>query len=602
MVSVVKRLTRPTVTRICAGSNPVTHPNSDDSFSMKTFREHNPEMASQWHPTLNGDLTPDAVSFGSRRKAWWKCPEGHEWQTEIASRRNGSECPQCRIIAARKEALDNYEILSKHPEILTSATTPIEQNASLVVKREWKCENGHIWQASIKSRINGSSCPFCSGRKPVVGENDFLTTHPVLAKMWDDTSRKPESVFSHSSVKVAFSCAQGHHWVEPVRLLTRRSGCPECLASYNKPSLQDTDPSIAILQIDDDVRVSRGSEEIVEWRCGQGVDHSFSMRVYNRVRRPESYCKICDYDKFISAKERTLFTALNQMTEDVCLQGDYSLIGRELDIYIPARKIAVEFNGLYWHSEKFKSRAYHYEKWKACREKGVTLFQIWEDDWDGNKTIVLRMLAEKIGARKTLDTSLLKAFEPSMVETVGARKLRLETVTKNEARVFLDANHIQGYASGTVYIAGRDTTGIIRALLVVKRTNADGAWRIERFATRGNIPGGFTRLLGFAEKHIQQNSRFPLNYWITFSDNAVSNGNLYASTGFFVDKELGADYTYLVDNRRVHKFNYRLKRFREDATLTWEAGLTEKQLAEQNGLLRVWDAGKIRWRKNINTS
>lgn len=528
----------------------------DDSFSMKTFREHNPGMASQWHPTLNGDLTPDKVSFGSRRQAWWKCSEGHEWQTEIASRRNGSECPQCRIIASRKEALDNYAILSKYPEILTSATTPIEQDASLVVKREWQCENGHVWQASIKSRINGSSCPFCSGRKPVVGENDFLTTHPLLAKMWNDNSRKPESVFAHSSVKVAFSCAQGHHWVEPVRLLTRRGACPECFTSYSKPSLQDTDPSIAILQVNDNVR----------------------------------------------AKERSLLTALTRMTEDVCLQGDYSLIGRELDIYIPARKIAVEFNGLYWHSEKFKSSTYHYEKWKACREKGVTLFQIWEDDWDSNSTVVLRMLAEKIGARKTLDSSLLQEFEPSMVETVGARKLRLGTVTKNEARDFLDRNHIQGYASGTVYIAGRDLAGIIRALLVVKRTNADGAWRIERFATRGNVPGGFTRLLGFAEKHIQQNLDYPLNYWLTFSDNAVSNGNLYASTGFFVDKELGPDYSYLVQDRRVHKFNYRLRRFKKDASLIWEAGLTEKQLAEQNGLLRIWDAGKIRWRKNINTS
>ena len=82
---------------------------------------------------------------------------------------------------------------------------------------------------------------------------------------------------------------------------------------------------------------------------------------------------------------------------------------------------------------------------------------------------------------------------------------------------------------------------------------------------------------------------------ITFSDHQVSDGGLYEKLGFFCDKELSPDYKYIVDNKRIHKFNYRLKRFKQDPTLIYKEGLTESELAKLNGLERIWDCGKTRW-------
>ena len=56
------------------------------------------ELAAQWHPELNGSLTPDQVTAGSARKVWWQCPEGHTWRTAVCNRTNQYKrtgCPVC---------------------------------------------------------------------------------------------------------------------------------------------------------------------------------------------------------------------------------------------------------------------------------------------------------------------------------------------------------------------------------------------------------------------------------------------------------------------------------------------------------------------------
>lgn len=78
-----------------------------------------------------------------------------------------------------------------------------------------------------------------------------------------------------------------------------------------------------------------------------------------------------------------------------------------------------------------------------------------------------------------------------------------------------------------------------------------------------------------------------------------SGGGLYERLGFRIDKILEPDYTYLVNNARKHKFGYRLKRFKNDPELKYQEGLTEKQLADLNGLYRIWDQGKVRYVKKI---
>lgn len=128
----------------------------------------NPELATEWHPTKNGDLLPSLVSPGSHKKVWWQCTMGHEWETQIKSRTSGNGCPVC----ANQQILVGYnDLLSKDPELAkewhpskNGTLTPTQILAGTDKKVWWQCEKGHEWYASVVSRHRTRcGCPVCSG-------------------------------------------------------------------------------------------------------------------------------------------------------------------------------------------------------------------------------------------------------------------------------------------------------------------------------------------------------------------------------------------------------------------------------------------------------
>ena len=243
--------------------------------------------------------------------------------------------------------------------------------------------------------------------------------------------------------------------------------------------------------------------------------------------------------------------------------------------------MAFEYNGLYWHSDKAgKSDTYHYDKWKRCADKGIQLISIWEDDWNYREDIVKRMIAHKLGV--------------SNDRKVYARQTDVVIVDKDDARAFCNAHHIQGYVSGSVYYGLKDRrTDSLVAVSVWKRSGDQ--LRLERYCTSENVIGGMGKMLKAGVQYAKDNG---LSKIVTFSDHDVSDGGLYRRLGFIPDKELKPDYKYIVGGTRVHKFNYRIKRFRDDPNLKYADGLTESELAQLNSLPRVYDAGKTRWAIN----
>jgi hypothetical protein len=254
----------------------------------------------------------------------------------------------------------------------------------------------------------------------------------------------------------------------------------------------------------------------------------------------------------------------------------------ELDFYLPELKIAVEFNGVYWHSEKHKDRNYHYAKWKKCQDIGVQLIQIWEDDWNQRKDIIL--------------SSLQRKLRVSNDKRVYARNTQLAILDTDAARSMLDSHHIQGFASGSYYLGLKDKATDELVAVMVLKNNSKNELDIIRYATSANVTGGFSKILKYVLKEYSPESI------ITFSDHCISDGSLYSNNGFIVDKEIRPDYSYLVLSKRVHKFGYRVQRFESDPNLVYQDGLSESQLADLNGLLRVWDAGKTKWRLQNNSS
>ena len=219
----------------CARIRQVTAFNQSRIRSNGSLATENPDLAKQWHPTKNGVLAPHDVTRTSGKRVWWQCEQGHEWEAGINNRGfHGRGCPYC----AGQKAWKGYNDLATiHPEIAkewhptkNAPLLPQDVTANSGQKVWWQCEEGHEWLATIDSRSNGTSCPYCSGRLPIESETDLATTHPEIAAEWHPTKNGkllPTMVSSGTHKKVWWMCAKGHEW--PAAIYSRKtSGCPVC--------------------------------------------------------------------------------------------------------------------------------------------------------------------------------------------------------------------------------------------------------------------------------------------------------------------------------------------------------------------------------------
>jgi hypothetical protein len=288
-----------------------------------------------------------------------------------------------------------------------------------------------------------------------------------------------------------------------------------------------------------------------------------------------------DVEKALTMAVTSKSNMQKELEDWLCAYVDFSSNNRnvispkELDIFIPAYDFAIEFNGLFWHSEKFREKTYHHDKWKACKDQGITLLQVWEDDWLYKKPLVQNMILHRLGL--------------SMSKKVFARKTTVcKNISKTEAGQFLDQNHIQGNHFSTSIYYGLKDNDVLVAVLGMKKL-PDG-WDLVRYATSESVIGGFGKLLkAFRSDHIGSIK--------TFADLCLSNGNLYEQTGFKLDSIIPPDYYYFKppSGLRVHKFSMRKTRIKSNPVLLYEDGLTETELAKLNGYLKIYDAGKLKF-------
>lgn len=257
---------------------------------------------------------------------------------------------------------------------------------------------------------------------------------------------------------------------------------------------------------------------------------------------------------------------------------------KEIDIYLPDLKIGFEYNGLYWHSEAFKDKNYHSEKWHYFKERGITIYGIWEDDYLFKKEIV---------------SSIIRAKTGKIENKIYARKCEIRFVTDNKIiRNFLDENHLQGYI-GSKYKVGlffEDelvslmTFGNMRIALNQKSHNNN--YELLRYCNKLNtvVIGGASKMISFFIS-----SQKPEKI-ISYSDNSRSIGNIYQKLGFELVGESISNYCWYKDNQRYHRFNYRKDKL---VALGYDKSMTEVEIMHSLGYLRIFDYGQKKWALDI---
>ena len=143
-------------------------PKASESYNLHVLR---PDLSREWHPTKNGKLGPKDVTPGSHKKVWWLCERGHWWLAAVSDRFRGMKCTYCRDLQQQGEQC----MVDVKPELLKEwhPSRNIELKAREIAcnysdKVWWLCNNGHEWQSTIRSRVRGNSCPFCSSGIPQV--------------------------------------------------------------------------------------------------------------------------------------------------------------------------------------------------------------------------------------------------------------------------------------------------------------------------------------------------------------------------------------------------------------------------------------------------
>lgn len=268
----------------------------------------NPDLASEWHPTKNGLLLPSQVGAGTKRKVWWKCHLGHEWEASVSSRNKGSGCPYC----AGQRAISGVNDLSTVNPGLAAEWHP-NKNGPLYPnqimpkssrKVWWLGKCGHEWEATISSRTTGSGCPYCSGHKLLSGYNDLATVDSDLATEWHSTRNgdlHADQVTAHCAKKVWWIGKCGHEWEATVANRKSGNGCPFCsgrkilkgfndLATVNSKLAAEWHPTKnGDLSPD---QVTAGSGKKVWWVCSK-CGNEWKAVISNRSQG--SNCPLCSH-------------------------------------------------------------------------------------------------------------------------------------------------------------------------------------------------------------------------------------------------------------------------------------------------------------------
>lgn len=256
----------------------------------------------------------------------------------------------------------------------------------------------------------------------------------------------------------------------------------------------------------------------------------------------------------------------------------------EIDIYLPDLNIGIEYNGLYWHSERSKkSKYYHLDKMKKSQTVGIRLIQIFSDEWLNKKDIVKSKLQSIISSNKS--------------SKIFARKCIIKEISPKDKNDFLNKYHLQGEDRSQIKL-GLFYNNILSGVITFSKprislggnSNQNNIYELSRYATSSYIVGGLSKLI----KYFKNN--YNLSQIYSYSDNrwTDSNNNMYIKSGFIITKQSNPNYYYTKNYlTRIHRYNFnkfKLKQMGADVVNN-----TEFEIMEKLGYSRIWDCGSTKY-------
>ena len=513
------------------------------------------------------------------------CPEhGEFWQTPDGHL-HGYGCPKCAhmILWDKRGRVTTEDFIQKAKKV--HGDKYVYNEVDYINNYTKICiicpEHGEFWQVP-KNHLNGKGCPKCANVKK--NKDNTKTSEDFILdakKVHGDKYDYSKVTYTNNHAKVCIICPEhGEFWQTPSNHLNGK-GCGKCAKNL------------------------KGTTESFIEKAKKIHNNRFLYPKANYTKAKDKVCIICpEHGEFWQEAESHLQgigcpkcahcqskpeEEIVDFIKNTCgLEAktrDRSLLNKRLecDVLVPTHKLAIEFDGLYWHTEnQGKNKNYHLHKTELAESKGYCLIHVFEDEWLNHKEIILNKIRHFLG-------------KDGNKPVIGGRKCLIKTVSKTDAEAFLNTYHIQGFVGSTTYY-GAFYEGDLVGVMTFKQEKPN-EWNLTRFATNTDY-----RLPGLASKLFKQFVKDcnPIEVK-TFLDRRWSHGNInvYDRMGFRLTETLPPDYRYVVKNQRLHKFSFRKQILHKKYGLPLT--MTEREMTEQLGFYRIWDCGlyKYVWKQKM---
>ena len=340
------------------------------------------------------------------------------------------------------------------------------------------------------------------------------------------------------------------------------------------------------LEFVSDINLYQNETTSIQFKCKKcGTIHT---KIWNAIDQWWN-CKVCN-PNFSTSSQETEITEFLQ-SNNILFEKSAKIIKNpeseksfEIDFNILNKNIAIEFDGLYWHCNRHQlNNNYHLQKTLLCKEKGIQLIHIFEDEWILKKEIVLSRLR-----------SLLNLIK----EKIFARKCKIKIVNFQEKNEFLEKNHIQGKDISMINIGLYYNNELVSIMTFSSgniskgKKKEEGIWELNRFCNKINLNviGGAGKLLSHFKKNYQWKEIY------SYADKRWSTGNLYKKLNFNLEYETRPNYWYInlsKSIKRFHRFTFRksmlikMKEYKEE--------LTEMEIMTKKGWNWIYDCGNLKF-------
>lgn len=433
------------------------------------------------------------------------------------------------------------------------------------------------FEQSPNNHLKGNGCKKCANEKQAKNVDDFINESLLIHKGKYDYSLVE---YINTETKVKIICPIHGEFEQKPKKHLKGQGCYNCgVEKIKEKTIKSNDTFINEAKEKHDDKYDYSLTNYINAHSKINIicsEHGiFEQAAYSHLLGKG--CSKCGllYDKS-EGEVKDFISSLKILFEE---NNRKILKGKELDIYVPTYNLAIEYNGLYWHSEEHIDNNYHLNKTDLCESQGIKLIHIFEDEWKYKQDIV--------------KSRLMNMFGLNPIKIYG-RKCIINEISSKEAKEFLNNNHIQGnvnskYNIGLYYnneLVSLMTFGNLRKSMGNKSN--ENMYELLRFCNKlnTNVIGGADKLLKYFIKTYN-----PIEI-ISYADRRWSQGDLYEKLGFEFIHNSKPNYFYINKGKREYRFKYRKDILVKEG---FDKNKTEREIMKERGFNRIYDCGNKKY-------